>query len=179
VLSTGFELGSNTVLYGERPRTNRQIYGTAETHTHTHTHIYIYIRSVAMYAFQQKGFRAFWLVFIPGSNRPLCDIKKYLCSRCETVDSVWYAVINVEAVRDFQTRIIKCSLWYHLIAVLHTPGHMDDFHSWVISPMALLSSRLDLISNYTDSLLYYVLEMPYIAVMVSASWRFTTTCGCV
>ena len=41
-----------------------------------------------MYAFQQKGFRAFWLFFIPGSNRPLCDIKKYLCSRCETVDSV-------------------------------------------------------------------------------------------
>lgn len=52
-----------------------------------------------MFAFQQKWFRAFWLFFVPGSNHPLCDIKKYLCSRCEIVDSVWYAVINVNAVQ--------------------------------------------------------------------------------
>jgi hypothetical protein len=40
-------------------------------------HRYTYICSVAVFAFQQKGFRAFWVFFFPGSNRPPpCDIKK-------------------------------------------------------------------------------------------------------
>ena len=61
-------------------------------------HSYIFAASSCSHS-NRKDFVHFdWFSFL-GLSILFLVWRKYLCSRCEIVDSVWYAVINVEAVQ--------------------------------------------------------------------------------